>query len=68
MFVNSFIKRHWRILIVEAILIGITLVSVIALNLEAKKLYIAIVFDKSTSRQTVKNALEVYKKRMERGM
>ncbi|XOF33590.1 MAG: ABC transporter substrate-binding protein [Candidatus Electrothrix sp. YB6] len=62
--VTSLLKRHWRIFFVEAILLLITVGALIALNLDSNKIYIAVVFDQESSRETVKKALEIYADRI----
>ncbi|MCI5134421.1 MAG: amino acid ABC transporter substrate-binding protein, partial [Candidatus Electrothrix sp. AW2] len=62
--INIFIKRHWRILAVEAILLILTIWAITALHSESNKLYIAVVLDQESSRITVKNALKIYAERI----
>ncbi|MCI5178722.1 MAG: hypothetical protein D3911_05255 [Candidatus Electrothrix sp. AW3_4] len=62
--INIFIKRHRRILAVEAILLILTIWAITALHSESNKLYIAVVLDQESSRITVKNALKIYAERI----
>ncbi|MCI5208045.1 MAG: ABC transporter substrate-binding protein, partial [Candidatus Electrothrix sp. ATG2] len=66
MIFNNFFKRHWRIILIEIILLILTIVALVGLFSRSNTIHIAVVGDqgKEFEFKIVKDALEIYAKRI----
>ena len=57
-------KAHWKIILIEAILILITLGALSLLQSESEKIHIAVVFNEEKQSEGILNALNIYVERI----